>query len=266
MRAALWLVFLFAVAVALALFVGRNQGVVTLFLPSHRVDVSLNLALLGLLTLFVLLYATLRVVARLRALPAQARRWRAQQHERAIHHELLQAQTHALAGRYSRADRAAHAALARVQALQNTPEAALPDLAALRVLALLAAAESAQSLHQTERRDALLRQALTASQLPQAPAALHEATLLRAARWALRDGDGPAALHWLQQLPPGAQRRTLALRLRQRAASLSGQAQEADRLARLLARRSPPAPAPAAATVLRLPGPDSRPADLPQFD
>ena len=46
MRAALWLLALFAVAVAVALFAGNNQGTVTLYWPPYRVDLSLNLVLL----------------------------------------------------------------------------------------------------------------------------------------------------------------------------------------------------------------------------
>ena len=44
MRAALWLMGLFAAAVALALFTGDNDGTVTIFWPPHRVDLSTTLA------------------------------------------------------------------------------------------------------------------------------------------------------------------------------------------------------------------------------
>ena len=47
MRAALWFLALFGVAVAIALFAGNNQGTVTLFWPPWRVDLSLNLVLDG---------------------------------------------------------------------------------------------------------------------------------------------------------------------------------------------------------------------------
>ncbi len=56
MRAALWLLALFGVAVAIALFAGNNQGTVTLFWPPWRIDLSLNLVLLVLLGAFVLLH------------------------------------------------------------------------------------------------------------------------------------------------------------------------------------------------------------------
>ena len=77
MRAALWLVGLFAAAVALALFAGDNEGTVTVFWPPHRVDLSVNLALLLLVGLFVLLHLALRALSAVFELPRQARRWRA---------------------------------------------------------------------------------------------------------------------------------------------------------------------------------------------
>ena len=91
MRAALWLMGLFAAAVALALFAGDNEGTVTVFWPPHRVDVSVNLALLLLLALFVLLYLALRALSAMVQLPRQARRWRTQQRERAMHATLIDA-------------------------------------------------------------------------------------------------------------------------------------------------------------------------------
>ena len=99
MRAALWLVGLFAMAVALALFAGDNDGTVTVFWPPHRVDLSVNLALLLLALSFALLYVGLRAIGALLELPRQARRWRAQQRERATHAMLLDAITQFSAGR-----------------------------------------------------------------------------------------------------------------------------------------------------------------------
>ena len=46
MRWALWLLGLFGVAVAMALGLGVQWGTVTVFVPPHRIDLSLNLALL----------------------------------------------------------------------------------------------------------------------------------------------------------------------------------------------------------------------------
>ena len=71
MRAALWLLALFGVAVAAALFAGNNQGTVTLYWPPYRVDLSLNLVVLLLVGGFTTLYAALRALAALLALPTR---------------------------------------------------------------------------------------------------------------------------------------------------------------------------------------------------
>ena len=77
MRAALWLLALFAVAVATALFAGNNQSTLTLFWPPHRIDLSLNLVLMALVAAFVVLHLALRALSALFEMPVQARRWRA---------------------------------------------------------------------------------------------------------------------------------------------------------------------------------------------
>ena len=56
MRAALWLTALFAIAVASALFVGSNHGTVTVYWHPFRVDLSLNLVVVGVVP--VLLFCT----------------------------------------------------------------------------------------------------------------------------------------------------------------------------------------------------------------
>ena len=61
MRAAFWLLALFAIAAASALFAGNNQAVVTVFWPPHRVDVSFNLAILLLLGLVLRAFVTSRL-------------------------------------------------------------------------------------------------------------------------------------------------------------------------------------------------------------
>jgi len=71
MRAALWLLGLFGVAVAAALFAGNNQGTVTLYWPPYRIDLSLNMVVLLLVGGFVTVYAALRALAALLELPHQ---------------------------------------------------------------------------------------------------------------------------------------------------------------------------------------------------
>jgi HemY protein len=234
MRAALWLLALFAIAVAIALFAGNNQGTVTLFWPPYRLDLSLNLVLLVLLLAFALLHAALRALSALFDLPRQALRWRAQQKERAVHASLLDSISHLLAGRFIRARKAAETSLAQEKSL-SAGEQKLANAPQIRALAHLLAAESAQALQDRAAREDHLRLALA-----QAPARdaqeTREGALMRAARWALQDRDPEAARTWLQGLPQGAARRTIALRIRLKAARLSGHTGEALETARLLAK------------------------------
>ncbi len=235
MRAVLWLVGLFATAVALALFAGDNDGTVTIFWPPHRVDLSANLVLLLLALLFVLLYAALRTLAAVLELPRQARRWRAQQRERAAHAQLLDGMVQLSAGRYLRGRKAAEDALAREQSMAASGET-LPQAATLRALAHLTAASSAHSLQDNALRDAHLQKALEAAAGSSAPQELREGLHMRAARWSLDDHEPFASLAWLDGLPQGAGRRTLALRIKLKAARQARQSAAALETARLLAK------------------------------
>ncbi|MDO5693258.1 MAG: heme biosynthesis HemY N-terminal domain-containing protein [Pseudomonadota bacterium] len=235
MRAALWLMGLFAAAVALALFAGDNDGTVTIFWPPHRVDLSVNLVLLLLAGLFVLLHLALRAFTAALELPRQARRWRAQQRERATHAALLDAMMQYSAGRFLRARKAAEGALAREQALVEAGNAP-PHATALRALAHMTVAESAHALQDHATRDTHLEQALKAATRSGTAAELREGMLLRAARWALNDRDPASALARLEELPTGAQRRTAALRIKLKAARQHGRIADAMDTARLLAK------------------------------
>jgi HemY protein len=234
MRAALWLLALFAIAVAIALFAGNNQGTVTLFWPPYRLDLSLNLVLLVLLLAFALLHAALRALSALFDLPRQALRWRAQQKERAVHASLLDSISHLLAGRFIRARKAAETSLAQEKSL-SAGEQKLANAPQIRALAHLLAAESAQALQDRAAREDHLRLALAPAPSRDAQET-REGALMRAARWALQDRDPEAARTWLQGLPQGAARRTIALRIRLKAARLSGHTGEALETARLLAK------------------------------
>ena len=234
MRAALWLLALFGVAVAIALFAGNNQGTVTLFWPPYRVDLSLNLVLLLLFLAFVFLHAALAALAALFDLPRQALRWRSQQKERAVHASLLDSISHLLAGRFIRGRKSAETALSQEKSL-STGGQRLANAAQVRALAHLLAAESAQALQDRGAREEHLQRALEQGAARNAQET-HEGALMRAARWALDDRDPDAAMAWLRQLPQGAARRTLALRMKLKATRLAQQPEEALETARLLAK------------------------------
>ncbi|MEO7953023.1 MAG: heme biosynthesis HemY N-terminal domain-containing protein [Polaromonas sp.] len=242
MRAALWFLALFGVAVAIALFAGNNQAMVTVFWPPHRIDISFNLMVLLLAALFMLLYLASRALSAVFSLPLEARRWRAQQKERAMYGALMDALAHLMAGRYIRASKSAQNALAQEKSLGVTPDPAghpsghSAGLASqLRSLAHLLVAESAQALQNRSLRDQHLHSALQSSDQRHAQE-VREGIQFRAARWALEDRDASVALEWLGQLPQGAARRTLALRMKLRAARYARQTPQALETARLLAK------------------------------
>jgi len=234
MRAALWLMALFAIAVASALFAGDNHGTVSLFWSPYRVDLSLNLFLLLLAGSFLTLHLAMRALSALMNIPQQARHWRLLQKERAIHMTLLESLSHLVAGRFVRARKAAELVISLEESVQRSGER-LTYGGRLRTLSHLLAAESAHALQNRGVRDHHFQLALEEAAAREAQEA-REGVQLRGARWALDDRDAAAAIQWLDQLPQGASRRTLALRLRFRAARQAGQSQVALETVRLLTK------------------------------
>ena len=252
MKATLWFLALFGVAVAIALFAGNNQGTVTLFWPPWRVDLSLNLVLLLLAGGFVVVHAALRALAALFEMPQQARRWRAQQKERAMVLSMLDAYSQMIAGRFVRARKSALAVLAQERALARSEDAPIHG-PQIRALAHLLVAESAQALQDRAAREEHLKNALEhapAWSTSSALQATHEGVLLRAARWSLDDRDAPAAVQWLASLPQGAARRTMAMRIKLKAARQARKTTDALDTARLLAKHRAFSPL-AAQSILR---------------
>ena len=242
MRAALWFLALFGIAVATALVAGGNQAVVTIFWSPHRVDISFNLMLLLLAGLFTLLHLASRALSAVFNLPIEARRWRAQQKERAMYGALMDALAHLMAGRYIRSAKSAQNALAQEKSLgvatdpAGHPTGHSAGLASqLQTLAHLLVAEGAQALQDKALREQHLQLALQSSAERHAQE-VREGVQFRAARWALEDHDVDAALDWLGQLPQGAARRTLALRMKLRAARYARMTLPALETARLLAK------------------------------
>ena len=237
MRAALWLMGLFALAVAGAWLAGNNHGTVAVFLPPYRVDVSLNLVLLCLGGLVFVLLLVQRALSALLSLPREASRWRLLQKERAAHAALLDAMGHFMAGRFLRARKSAEWVLVKEEAL-SAAEQKLGHSVALRSLAHMMAAESAHALQDKALREIHLAQALQDAE--QATGANRQTLLegipLRAARWLIDDRDANASLEQLRQLPASVNRRTVAMRLHMKAARLAGKTAQALDTALLLTK------------------------------
>lgn len=237
MKALAWLLLLAASAVGLALFAGENAATIAFFWQPYRINLSLNLFVLLLLALFVLFYIALRALQLLFAMPSRAQNWRSQYHERAMYQQLVQAMTQHSAGRFSRARKAAELAIAHADThlgLGNSPATALE-----KMLAHMLAAESAHQLRDTDARAEHLK---WAQQYGLTVGEQSEGLGLRAARWALDDGNAELAWQYLQSLPQGAQRRVQALRLKLKVAQLSGQNESALETARLLCKHNAFAP------------------------
>ena len=250
MRAALWLLSLFALAAAGAWLAGNNQGTVTLFLSPYRVDLSLNLVVLVLLAVVLVVVVAQQALSALFSLPRQAQRWRLQQKERAAHAALLDAISHFMAGRFLRARKSAQTALDK-EALMRDAGVMLDHAVSLRTLSHVLAAESAHALQDQDLRQHHLVQALAQAQT--GPAAerqtLTEGVQLRAARWLLDDRDAQASLERLQELPPAVGRRMVAMRLLLKASRLAGQTAQALDTAALLAKHRAFTPAAADSLV-----------------
>jgi HemY protein len=231
-RSIFWLFALAAAAVALALVVGRNQAMVTVFWAPYRLDLSFNLLVFLSLAVFVLLHLALRGLATLRALPEKASRWRAVQIERSIANDLLDALAQLNAGRFVRAQASAQRAAG---ALQANPGLVLPQRGQQTVLAYGLWAEAAHALQDRSQRDFYLKLALDQRWSPVAPEA-QDGVVLRAIQWAIEDADAVAARAWWRLLPSRANRRIQALRLKLRLSRMDGNREEALETARLLSK------------------------------
>ena len=142
-RGLLWLALLFAIAVALAT-VGRfDAGQVLFVYPPYRVDVSLNLFVVGIVVAFVLFYAILRFVRNIVTMPRRVAAYRARMRTEKANSALRDAVGNLYAGRFSRAEKAARDSLADEK---NTSAAGL------------IAATAAHRLHEYARRDEWLTQ------------------------------------------------------------------------------------------------------------
>ncbi|MDP4622393.1 MAG: heme biosynthesis protein HemY [Hydrogenophaga sp.] len=231
-RSIFWLFALAAAAVAMALLVGRNHAMVTVFWAPYRLDLSFNLLLFLTIAVFVLLHLALRGLATLRALPEKASRWRAVQIERSIANDLLDALAQLTAGRFVRAQASAQRAAG---ALQANPGLVLPQRGQQTVLAYGLWAEAAHALQDRSQRDFYLKLALDERWSSSAPEA-QDGVVLQAIQWALEDTDAVAARAWWRQLPSRANRRIQALRLKLRLSRMDGNREEALETARLLSK------------------------------
>ena len=89
MRALIWLIGIFALAVGVTMLAGVNDGYVLVVLSPWRAQVSLNLFIVVLVVGVALIHLLLRMVTRTVQLPGRVARWRERRRrdkaDRALH-------------------------------------------------------------------------------------------------------------------------------------------------------------------------------------
>jgi HemY protein len=138
LRALIWLLVLFAAAVALVLASHYNAAYALFVWPPWRVQISINLLIVLLLAAFFLLYALSRVVSETLRLPIVVQAWRAQRKRDNATRMLNEAERFFMEGRFG-------------QALKHAEMAV--EVGAPQGLGALLAARSAQALREYDRRD-----------------------------------------------------------------------------------------------------------------
>jgi HemY protein len=111
LRGLVWLALLFALAVVLATVGHFDAGQVLIVYPPYRIDVSLNLVVVGLIALFIVLYALIRIGRNVWTMPQRVAAYRVRAKQAKGHAALREAIGNLYAGRFSRAEKAAREAL-----------------------------------------------------------------------------------------------------------------------------------------------------------
>jgi len=216
MRALLWVVTLFGVAVGLVTLAQAQQGIVQFVFPSMRVELAFSLFIL-LLLLFGIAFGTLvRLLRAALSLPRRVSAHRQAVAERRARSELDTALRAYFENRWARAER--HAARAI-------------DVPVTGVLAQIVAARAAQAQRQYGRAEAYLDRPTGATGDERWMAELARAEILVQRKRAAE------ALTLLQQLRKRAPSHSGALRLEMQAQLNAGQWREVLRLAELATRQ-----------------------------
>lgn len=111
MRALLWVLGLFAVAVGLVIAARYNNGYVLLVLPPWRAELSLNLAIMLALSVFFIAYVLVRTIIIMATMPTRVRAFQKRRSENRARAVFNKALINFFEGRFGRAEKAASAAL-----------------------------------------------------------------------------------------------------------------------------------------------------------
>ena len=222
MKSLLWLLTVFAAAVALVLLGRFDSGYALFIYPPYRVELSMLAFGIAVLVTFAAGYVSLRVLGQVAGLPATVRAYRARRRRERAHAALAAALQAYYEGRYERAEKQASLAF---------------EAGPSRGVAALLAARAAHQMREFERRDRWLDRADAAGE------ALKAARLVSRAELALEERDFGAARDALRKLHDSSPRDVAATRLLLRAERGAGAWDEVLRLAGQLLKRDAIAPA-----------------------
>jgi HemY protein len=215
-RGLIWVLALFAAAVAVALGARMNDGYVLLAVPPYRAEVTLNLFLLLLVGLFIGFYLLLRGLSYTLGLPEQARRYRARRSQERAAEVFQDAVRLLFEGRFG-------------QALKKAGET--HELGIAPGLSALIAARAAQRMREGAKQQDWMEKAKASDPRTEAATLMLEAEMMNEAR------RFDEALQSLARLQDKQGRHIAALRLELRARQGIGDWDGVLKLLRQLAKR-----------------------------
>jgi HemY protein len=222
MRSLLWLLAVFAAAVAIVILGRVDAGYVLFIYPPYRVEMTMLFFSLAAVASFLILYFLFRLLGQALSLPAMVGAYRARRRRERAQAALASALQAFYEGRYTRAEK----------------EAALAfDTGPTPGLAALLAARASHQMRDFERRDRWLERADKAGE------ALRTARLVSRAELALEERDFGAARDALRKLQSAGPRHIATARMLLRAERGAGAWDEVLRLAGQLVKRDAIAPA-----------------------
>lgn len=112
MRALIWIIGIFALAAGVAMLASVNSGYVLVVVPPWRVQLSLNLLIVGLILAFLCAYVVLRVIRRTMALPGRVGQYRERRRKEKAGRALRDALRALFEGRFAQSVKFAGAAFA----------------------------------------------------------------------------------------------------------------------------------------------------------
>jgi len=222
MKSLLWLLAVFAAAVALVILGRVDTGYALFVYPPYRVEMSMLFFAIALLAAFLALYTLFRLLSHAIALPAHVRVFRARRRRERAHAALAAALQAYYEGRYARAEKEA------AEAFDGGPAAGV---------AALLAARASHPMRDFERRDRWLERA------ERAGAGTQAARLVSRAELALEERDYGAARDALRSLHGAGPRHIATSRMLLRAERGNGDWDEVLRLASQLSKRDAISPA-----------------------